>query len=261
MPRRQGPFHEQSYVRAVRLRRGDIAEPGRYPFTIPALRSLDSLELHPRVTFLVGENGSGKSTLIEAIAIAAGLNAEGGSKQLRFAHRPTESDLHRHLTLVRGTRRERTGFFLRAETLFNVFTEMENVGSVPDSPHLKSHGEAFVWLVSRRFHPGGFYVLDEPESALSPQRQLVLLRHIHLLAAAGAQFVIATHSPVIMAYPHALIYLLAPEGPRVVRYEETEHYLVTRAFLECPETMFKHLLVDESGAGDDGTPQPDPPQP
>jgi len=243
--RRKDPFLDQGYVREVRLRRSEVPDFSKYPFSIPAVGKLDALPLHPRLTFLVGENGSGKSTLVEAIAVAAGLNAEGGSKQIRFAHRPTESELCRHLTLVRGVRREKTGFFLRAETLFNVFTEMENAGSVPESPHLRSHGEAFIWLVSERFYPSGFYVLDEPESALSPQRQLVLLRHIHLLARDGAQFVIATHSPILMAYPCSTIYLLGPDGIRSIAYEETEHYSVTRAFLECPATMFKHLLAEE----------------
>ncbi len=179
------------------LVREKVKDFGRYPFSIPAIRSLHSLELHPRVTFLVGENGMGKSTLVEAIAIAAGFNAEGGSKNFNFASRRSESELHTALRLVRGVRRPKTGYFLRAESYFNVATEIERLdregGMGPPiiasyggrSLHEQSHGESFIALVKNRFSANGFYVLDEPEAALSPQKQLSFLVAMHDLVQGG----------------------------------------------------------------------------
>ena len=232
------------FIRDVRLE--PAAEPrDRYPFSIPAIRALDSLSLQ-RVTFLVGENGSGKSTLLEAIAVAAGVNAEGGSRNYNFATRKSESDLHLHLRLVRGVRRFRDGFFLRAESFYNVATEIERLGVQNTvggtSPHEQSHGESFLALALNRFGDNGLYLLDEPEAALSPQRQLSLLAILHRLAHAGSQFLIATHSPILLAYPGALIYHLGPDGIAPIRYEDTEHYTLTRDFLNNRERYFKHLF-------------------
>jgi predicted ATPase len=241
---------EDGYVRSVELLRERVPSFDAYPFSIPALRAFATLDLHPKVTFLVGENGSGKSTLIEAIAIAAGFNAEGGSRNFAFATRRSESDLHQHLRLVRGVRRPRTGFFLRAESFFNVATEIERLG-VDDSYgggslHEQSHGESFLALIKHRFGPGGLYLLDEPEAALSPGRQLALLRVIHDLAQAGSsQFVIATHSPIVLAYPDATIYALSPEGIAPIAYEDTEHFRLTRDFLVDRERYLRHLFEDE----------------
>ncbi len=197
---------------------------------------------------LIGENGSGKSTLIEAIAIAAGLNPEGGSKNFDYSLRPSESSLHNALRLVRNPTRERSAFFLRAETMFNVSTEIETRGLFAygwEDLHSRSHGEAFLWVVQNRFHEKGLYVLDEPESALSPQRQLSLLRLIHDLASAGAQFVLATHSPILMAYPDATLYHLTDQGIGAVDYRETEHYVITKSFLESPDRFLRELFRDE----------------
>jgi len=234
------------FIREVRLDRAKVTDPARHPYDIPAVAALDVLPLAPGLTVLVGENGAGKSTLIEAIAIAARFNAEGGSRNFRFAQRPSESELHRSLVLVRGPRRERTGFFLRAESLFNLATAAEGLG--PDSGwevlHEKSHGEAFLWLLQNRFGPGGLYILDEPESALSPQRQLAALQIIHTLIGQGSQFIMATHSPILMAYPGAVLYHLGPDGIARITYEDTEHYQITRTFLQNPERYFKHLLSD-----------------
>lgn len=221
----------EQILRHVEVRPEKIADRKAYPWTIPALARLERLELHPHVTFLVGENGSGKSTLVEALAIKAGFNREGGTKSFTSRHRPSESSLHEALRMARGARRERSGFFLRAETMFNVATEAEDYRQYGwELLHDKSHGEAFLWTVANRFHDGGLYILDEPESALSPRRQLVLLAHIHRLVCGGAQFVVATHSPILMAYPHARILQLDAGGIRAVRYEDTEHFGVTSAF-------------------------------
>jgi predicted ATPase len=241
------PF--DAYLRSVVLLREKVPDFARYPFCIPALRSLEALPLHPQVTFLVGENGSGKSTLLEALAVAAGFNAEGGSQHFRFATRPSHSELHQYLRLVRGVRRPKTGFFLRAESFFNVATHIDALG-VQDgygggSLHEKSHGESFLALVNERFGPGGLYLLDEPEAALSPQRQLALLKAVHALCEVGCQFVIATHSPLLLAYPDATLYLLGAAGPERVRYEETEHYALTRDFLLNPGAYLKRLLAED----------------
>jgi len=231
------------FLRQVRLRREKVPDFARYPFAIPAIRTLETLDLAP-VTILVGENGSGKSTLVEAIAVALGINAEGGSANFRFATRGSESELHQYLVPVRGARRPRQTFFLRAESLYNVATAADELydGAFGRSLHERSHGEAFLWLLRDRFGPDGLYLLDEPESALSPQRQLAMLRRMHELVGEGSQFLMATHSPILMAYPGARLLQLDPDGIRPVEYRQTEHYLVTRDFLTSPESFLRHLF-------------------
>jgi predicted ATPase len=241
------PPRYETFLRSVRILPERIPDPGRYPFTIPALRRLQTLDFDPRITFLLGENGSGKSTLIEAIAVAAGFNAEGGSKNFNFSTRSSESGLWRCLRLIKTPRSPTTGYFLRAESFFNVATEIESLGvtdAYGGSLHEKSHGESFLALVENRFGPEGLYILDEPEAALSPSRQLVLLRHMHLLIRDGSQFIIATHSPILLAFPGALLYQLAETGIEKVDYEETEHYRLTRDFLLRRELFFRELFAD-----------------
>jgi predicted ATPase len=261
MPKRRGKgggggggpgLWDGPYVRAVTLKRDEVASFDRYPFSVPAIRELSTLELHPHVTFLVGENGVGKSTLIEAIAVAAGFNAEGGSKNFSFATQDTTSELYQVLRLVRGMQRERDGFFLRAESLYNVASEIERLG--PDlvhsyggrSLHAQSHGESFMALALNRFRGQGLYILDEPEAALAPGRQLAMLVLIdRLVKEGGSQFVIATHSPILMAYPDATIYQLSADGGiGPIAYEETEHFRVTRDFLNNRQAYLSQLLSD-----------------
>jgi predicted ATPase len=226
-----------------------------WPWTIPALASLEELALDPAVTFLVGENGSGKSTLVEGLAVAAGFAPEGGSLGFGARTRDEAPPLAGALTLVRGARRPKTGFFLRAESFFNVATKVDELDAEGDWPslidsyggvslHERSHGEGFLALAMHRFGPGGLYVLDEPEAALSPQGQLTLLHRMHELVADGSQFVIATHSPILLAYPGALIYELTEEGPAPTSYEDTDHYRLTRAFLDAPERFLRQLFGD-----------------
>lgn len=237
---------KEHFIREVVLRRERVPDFGKYPFSIPAVKNLDRLVLHPRVTFFVGENGSGKSTLVEAIAVAAGLNAEGGTRNFHFATRKSESELHAALQLVRGVRRPRTEFFLRAESFFNVATQVEELmvsGYGDTSLHEQSHGESFLALVQNRFTAQGLYILDEPEAALSPQRQLALLQLMHELIKGKSQFLIATHSPIVLAYPDATIYSLDGEnGLTAVSYEDTEHYALTRDFLNDRERYLRRLL-------------------
>ena len=242
------------YVSRVTLRRDIVESFDRYPFSLPAVRDLDILDLHPKVTFFIGENGSGKSTLLEAIAVSVGFNPEGGTKNFRFGTRASHSNLHEHLRVAKGVRRPKDGFFLRAESFFNVATEIENLDAAPSfgppvihsygghSLHEQSHGESFLALVTNRFGGKGLYLLDEPEAALSPQRQLAVLSRIHDLARDDSQFIVATHSPILMAYPDAWIYEFSREGIRKVACEETEHYLVTRDFLANPKRMLDVLL-------------------
>jgi len=233
-------------VRAVRVppeRRGT-----EWPWTIPAVAGFEELPLSPAVTFLVGENGSGKSTLLEGIAFAAGFGPEGGSQNFAPDTRGEIAPLGGAMVLVRGARRPRTSFFLRAETFFNVATKIDDIAEgIHDSYggsslHERSHGEGFLALALHRFGPNGFYVLDEPEAALSPQGLLTLLRRIHDLVTDGSQFVIATHSPVLLAYPGALIYELGDDGPVPTAYEDTDHFQMTRAFLESPERFLRRLF-------------------
>src|SRR6266567_7252962 len=226
-----------SFVRSVVLKRDEVPDFGKYPFSIPAIRDLETLDLHAGVTLLAGENGSGKSTLIEAIAVAAGFNAEGGSQNTRLSTRSSHSQLHEHLRLVRGTSRPRTGYFLRAESFFNVATNIEELKdpgithAYGGALHEKSHGESFISLVTHRFGPNGLYVLDEPEAALSLRGNLALMRRMHDLAAQGSQFIISTHSPILLGYPDAKIFVLSDDGLDETPYEATEVVDLTRAFL------------------------------
>lgn len=232
----------------LRLERDKVESFGAYPYALPAVRDLYELTFHPAVTFLVGENGSGKSTLLEAIAAKWDLNPEGGTQNFRFDTRPSLSPLHANITLVKGVRRPKLRFFLRAESFFNVATEIENL-NVGDSYggrslHEQSHGESFFTLFQERFRDNGFYLLDEPEAALSPQRQLAMIARMHELVQAGSQFIIATHSPIIMAYPNAQIFLLSDAGIMPIDYLDTEHYRVTRDFLNRHEMMLEALMDD-----------------
>jgi len=239
----------RQFVSEVRLRRDDVPSFDAYPFSLPAVRGLESLPLDPRMTVFIGENGTGKSTLLEAIAVAWGFNAEGGSKNFRFGTRASHSTLSDYLRLVKGVRKPRDGFFLRAESFFNVATEIERL-EVGDSYgarslHEQSHGESFLALMTHRFGGQGFYLLDEPEAALSPQRQLAVLAHMHRLMEDESQFVVATHSPILMAYPGATLYNFSASGIEPVDYYETEHYQVMHDFLANPKRMLDVLLERE----------------
>jgi predicted ATPase len=227
------------------VRSAEIQEGEGWPFTMPALRGVNAIEFRRPVTFLIGENGSGKSTLLEAIAAAAGFNLEGGSKNFQFETVRRETESPRLVRLIRSARRPSDGYFLRAESFFNVASEIDRLGLRRGyggvSLHEQSHGEAFMALLLNRFLGDGFYILDEPEAALSPTRQLSMIARLHELVVGGSQFVIATHSPIVMAYPEATILLLDDGGIREVAYEETEHYRVMRDFLNHRAAMLREL--------------------
>ena len=246
----------QHYVISLSLKRAKIPSFAEYPYCLPVVRNLTSLEFHPKVTFIVGENGTGKSTLLEAIAVASGFNAEGGSKNFNFTTRSSHSPLHDVVTLTKGINRPRDGYFLRAESFFNVATEIERLDEVVSpapkviksygglSLHEQSHGESFFTLITKRFGGNGLYLLDEPEAALSPSRQLALIARLHQSVQMKSQFIIATHSPILMAYPNATIFSLETDSIRKVDYMDTEHYAVTKHFLNNHKSMLAELLKD-----------------
>lgn len=252
------PVISSQFLSRFTLLRDKVISFKTYPFCLSAIRTLDHIDLHPKVTFFVGENGSGKSTLLEAIAVSLGFNPEGGTKNFNFGTRKSHSNLDHFLRLAKGFKRPKTGFFLRAESFFNVATEIENLDAEPSfgpplinfygarSLHEQSHGESFMALMDNRFGPEGLYILDEPEAALSPQRQLTVLSRMHDLVLQHSQFIMATHSPILMAYPDAWIYSFSKEGIRRVDYKETEHYQVTRDFLADPQRMLQ-ILLDRTG--------------
>jgi len=237
-----------TFIRQIRL--DETSDTHRYPFTLPVVRHLikKPIELRKPVTFLVGDNGAGKSTLIEAIAVAAGFNAEGGTKSFNFATRATESSLGDYLTLSWGTRKPRTGFFLRAESFYNVATEIDRIGGGihasygGKSLHERSHGESFMDLMTHRFGGRGLYVLDEPEAALSVKGCLTVLRRMHELVQEGSQCVIATHSPILLAAPDAQILEITDGEIDEVPYDAAEPVALTRNFLSEPDRFLRHLL-------------------
>lgn len=252
---------DENYISSVKISKPLPEE--SYLNSLPAVRSLirqGGLSFEKPVTFLVGENGTGKSTLLEAIAVAAGFNPEGGTRNFTFSTRATHSELYRYLTVARHAH-PKDGFFLRAESFYNVASnidEMDEEAANNPRPlgrpvvasyggrslHTQSHGESFLALIENRFGGNGLYLLDEPEAALSPGRLMTLLVRIHDLVQKRSQFIIATHSPILMAYPGAVVYELTEDGICQVDYRETEHYQLTRRFLENPERMLRYLLEE-----------------
>lgn len=220
-------------------------EPDSYLRQIAAIRNMGTLSFCTPVTFFVGENGSGKSTLIEAIAIAYGFNPEGGTKNYSFSTYDSHSALCDAMRMAKGCRRAKSGYFLRAESFYNVATKEEDYAD-PDHPseayHKRSHGESFLAMAQKYLRPNGVYIFDEPEAALSPQRQLTLLLEIDRCAKNGSQFIIATHSPVLLALPGAEI--LSFDGGAVAPcdYEETGSYQVMEMFINNRQQILDRLL-------------------
>lgn len=233
------------YIKEIRLKK-EIYKEESYIKNLPVVSNLDSLALSSNVTFFVGENGSGKSTLLEAIAVNSGFNAEGGTKNFNFSSMETHSDLYKYITVVKSVKRPKDGFFLRAESFYNVATEIERLDAISSyggtSLHKMSHGESFITLMTNRFGGNGLYILDEPEAALSPLRQMSMLTVINELVKKNSQFIIATHSPILMAYPDSDIFVIDDNGIEKTTYKKTDNYMITRKFLENPEKMMNYLF-------------------
>ena len=246
------------YIHQVKIDCDALREAGSYVAGLPFLKNWETLTLDSPVTFFVGENGSGKSTLIEGIAVVAGFNPEGGSKNFNFSTRASHSDLCNHLRLVRGLEGKwRDGYFLRAESFYNVASNIEELDRIPAAApkiseaygeralHEQSHGESFLALMRERFFGRGLYILDEPEAALSPARILAMMRLIKQLIAQDSQFIISTHSPILTAFPGAAIYQLGENGIRRTAWERTDNYLLTKRFLSAPESILR-AIFDET---------------
>lgn len=232
---------------------------GNYLRNLPVisnLKKMGELKLTKPVTFIIGENGVGKSTLIEGIAVAMGFNPEGGTVNFSFSTKESHSNLHEYLTVSRGYKRHRDGFFLRAESFYNVASNIDNMDEDEDndrgtpiimsyggvSLHEQSHGESFMALVENRFGGNGIYILDEPEAALSPMRLMRLMYCIKELVKKNSQFIISTHSPILMTYPGAEVLEITKNGIQSVDYKETEHFLITKRFMDAPERITRDLL-------------------
>lgn len=233
------------FIKEIRLKK-EIYKEESYIKNLPVVSNLDRLALSSNVTFFVGENGSGKSTLLEAIAVNSGFNAEGGTKNFNFSSMETHSDLYKYITVVKSVKRPKDGFFLRAESFYNVATEIEKLDAIDSyggtSLHKMSHGESFITLMTNRFSGNGLYILDEPEAALSPLKQMSMLTVINELVKKNSQFIIATHSPILMAYPDADIFVIDDNGIMKTPYKKTDNYMITRKFLENPEKMIHYLF-------------------
>lgn len=246
----------ENYIRSVSIDWNRISR-SSYLQEIPALRNLDMLEFEQNITFFVGENGTGKSTMIEAIAVAYGFNPEGGTLNYRFSTFDDVSELGSAIRMSKGYRRAKSNYFFRAESFFNVASKAEDYrdGEPKEeyyaryggkSLHEQSHGESFL-AYFQSFDQAGLYIMDEPEAALSPQRQLTLFIQIVKMAAAGSQFIIATHSPILLGIPGADIISFDDGEMRRCAYEETESYQVMEMFINNRELLTRRLLDEEPG--------------
>ncbi|WP_181304746.1 AAA family ATPase [Rufibacter sp. XAAS-G3-1] len=242
-----------AYLQELRFRQDSETNPNKYPFDLPAFNNFDGIRFGDEVTYLVGENGMGKSTVLEAIALSCGFNPEGGTKNFSFSTRASHSDLYKYIHLSKGYKQPKDGFFLRSESFYNLATQIEELdkggGGKPiidsyggRSLHEQSHGESFWALFMNRFSGNGIYILDEPEAALSPTRQMAMLVRMKELISNKSQFIIATHSPIVLAYPGAVIYELSSSGFKEVAYKETELYSVTKEFINNTDNMLNILL-------------------
>lgn len=257
LKRVDGPMllnRDTQYIREAYLRKDRLISYDHFPLNLPIIRNFQDLIFHPNVTYIIGENGMGKSTLLEAIAIALGFNPEGGTLNFNFSSYDSHSNLNEYIRVVKGVSRPKDHFFFRAETFYNVATNIEELDTEPFSGpriidsfggislHEQSHGESFFAAFTERFQGNGLYILDEPEAALSPLRQLSMLSRINDLIKEGSQFIISTHSPIIMAYPNSKIIQLSKDGMDEVKLEETHHYSIMKQFFEDRERLIHHLF-------------------
>lgn len=245
--------YDSQYIRGIYLNRDRISSYDHFPLDLPVIRHLQEVAFHPSVTYVIGENGMGKSTLLEGIAIAYGFNPEGGTLNFNFSNYDSHSNLDEYLRLKKGVYKPKDHFFFRAETFYNLATNIEELDREASGPkiidsfggkslHQQSHGESFFSAFVERFQGNGLYILDEPEAALSPLRQISMLARINELVKQGSQFIISTHSPIIMAYPDAKILQISDEGMNEVTLEESNHYLLMKQFFEDKDRLLHHLF-------------------
>ena len=251
--------HRSVHISSIFLNERIERNLNEYPFTIPVVRNFKHIEFQKPVTFIIGENGTGKSTLVEAFAVCNGFNPEGGSRHFNFNTMSSHSMFYEYLKVSKTINRASDGYFLRAESYYNVASEIENLDvdepfsasprKIKDSYggkslHEQSHGESFFALLMHRLGGNGLYIFDEPEAALSPMRLLALLVRIDELVKNNSQFIIATHSPILMAYPNADIFEIKNGKLQKTTYEETEHYTITKYFMNYPQKMLQSLRID-----------------
>ncbi|KAA9021573.1 AAA family ATPase [Niallia endozanthoxylica] len=246
--------YETQYIKHIYLNEQLVSSYDHFPLNLPIMKNLDEIYFHPNVTYIVGENGMGKSTLLEGIAVALGFNPEGGTLNFNFSSYDSHSNLNQYLRIAKGVYRAENPFFFRAESFYNLATHIEELDKEPggggriidyfggESLYQQSHGEAFFAAFIEKFRGRGLYILDEPEAALSPLRQLSMLARINELVNQESQFIIATHSPIIMAYPDAKILQLSEEGIVETKLEDTNHYILMKQFFDDRERILHHLF-------------------
>ena len=235
------------FIQGVDIDWGKVNEDS-YLTKIEAIKNLTNLRFNKNITVFAGENGSGKSTLLEAIAVSYGFNPEGGTRNYSFSTYDSHSELCNAIRLTRGILRPKLGYFLRAESFYNVSTaeeEYSKFGGTPQHFHARSHGESFLQLAQNNFRGSSIYFLDEPEAALSPQRQLTLLMEISRCADENSQFIMVTHSPILLGIPGAEILSFDEGRIHPVSYEETDSYRITKMFIENKDVLLNRLLIEE----------------
>lgn len=236
------------YVRSVQIKSFEHIDWSIYPYNIPTVNDLEKIEFHPKVTFFVGDNGSGKSTILEGLALALGFSEEGGTRNVLLNSASSASCLHESLRVIKSFKKPKDYYFLRAESFYNVGTYMNQLNylvAYGGNIHERSHGEAFIKVLTSKLKGQGLYLMDEPEAALSPSMQMMALSAIHRLCEDQSQCIIATHSPILLAYPHSKIYQFTDNGIKLVAYEDTDHYRITKDFLNCYQKRVEQLLSDE----------------
>lgn len=233
------------FIRSLSIDWNEIS-PHSYLRGIDAIRNLENLSFRKPITFFVGENGSGKSTLLEALAVAYGFNPEGGTRNYHFSTKDTHSELCDAIRLIRNPSKARWGYFLRAESFYNVATAEEEYAERSREYHRKSHGESFLAVAQDNFKENGMYMLDEPEAALSPQRQLTLMLEIIRCARSNAQFIIVTHSPILLGMPDSEILSFDSGRIHPIEYEETDSYRITEMFIRDRKRFLSKLLDEEA---------------